>query len=173
VLVAFACARPPGGDIRAACASVTYTLDAGTSAADFSGRFAVTMVATTGDSSGNTAAGRLELVERARPDAPLVGTMDVPVETVDALRLGSLTTSADSAPGVLLLRSGEERPTILLRLGSEANAAGVIRFDGGYTVLEVLRVDEQGFAGSWRSGAGSGPERGGHFCAIRIGETPS
>jgi hypothetical protein len=167
---AFGCA-PPGGAVPDPCHLVTYALDAGASARDLAGAFAVTLVAASGDSAGRTTTGRLDLSPGSRPDAVLIGAADLAVESVGAVRLGDLAASADSAPGVLVMQSGGDRPTILLRLGSEANAVGVIRFDGGYTVLEVLRIDENGFAGSWRSGVTSNTATG-HFCAQRI-ESPN
>jgi hypothetical protein len=161
-----ACGRPPGGALQNGCEAVTYGLVAATSAASLAGGFDVTMVATGGDSAGRGTTGHIDLTRSSRPDAALVGMADVPLGAVGALRLGELATSTDSAPGVLVLQSGRERPTILLRFGSEANATGVARFDGGYTVLEVLRLDEQGFSGSWRSGV-TGNDATGHFCARR------
>jgi hypothetical protein len=67
------------------------------------------------------------------------------------------------SPGVLVI----ERPgQVLLRVGSEANRRGVRRFDGAFTVLRVLQVTDQGFAGAWESGVGL-DRSGGHFCANR------
>ena len=163
---------PRGGAVPDGCQPVAYALQAGTSARDLTGSHAVTLIATAGDSAGRATTGRLDLSQGSRPDAVLVGGGELALEAVGALRLGDLATSADSAPGVLVMQSGADRPTILLRLGSEANAAGVVRFDGGYTVLEVLRVDAGGFAGSWRSGVSSDAATG-HFCARRRGGASS
>lgn len=136
------------------------------------GTFGVTLIATSGDSAGRAVVGRLDLAATSREDAALVGSTDLSVEAVAALRLGDLTGAVDSAPGVAVFESGGDRPNILLRLGSEANAAGVVRFDGGYTVLEVLRMDDSGFRGSWRSGVTANSATG-YFCALRIGNQDS
>ena len=56
----------------------------------------------------------------------------------------------------------------MLRIGSDANRRGVLRFDGGYFVLRVQQVDESGFAGSWTSGLLE-VQAEGHFCATALG----
>jgi hypothetical protein len=165
IILAFGCAPRPNG-LADECQSVTYGLQAGSSVDQLVGSFAVRMVATSGDSAGRVVAGQLTLVRSDRSDAPVIGAADLAVEVVGALRLGDLAANNETAPGVLVLREGNERPTILLRLGSEANAEGVVRFDGGYTVLDVQRLDAQGFQGSWRSGITANVASG-HFCAYR------
>lgn len=170
-LAAFtACAHPSGGVVTATCKATDYALVAGTNASELAGTYALVLVATSGDSTGRTSQGRLTLREGARTDAALVGGTDVNVEAVDALRPGPLDVVSDSAPGVLVLESGGERPRVLLRLGSGANVQGIAQFEGGYTVLQVHRISDSSFSGSWRSGTGMGGDRAtGHFCADRIG----
>ena len=162
------CARPAANSAADGCGPVTYALDREASAERMVGTFRVTLVATSGDSVGRVVAGRLDLRATSREDVALVGEAELPVETVGALRLGDLAGSDEAAPGVVVLHGGTDRPSILLRLGSEANRAGVQRFDGGYTALEVLRMDQSGFSGSWRSGITSNSATG-HFCALRTG----
>ena len=60
----------------------------------------------------------------------------------------------------------------MLRLGSDANRLGVVRYDGGYFALTVRSLGPGGFAGTWASGgskAGVGAE--GYFCAERTPPT--
>ena len=85
------------------------------------------------------------------------------VEPVGALRPGDLSSRDPEAPGVLVL---QEDGRLLLRLGSEANRRGVLRFDGGYTVLRVARATAAGFAGTWSSGL-LDVQAAGEFCARR------
>jgi hypothetical protein len=162
-----ACARAPE-PVRAdpACEPVPYALAADVSAASLAGTFAVTLVATSGDSTGRRASGRLTLRPTARSDAALVGTGEVAIESVGARRVGALDARGDSAPGVAVFARSGDRPSIVLRLGSEANAVGVVRFDGEYTALTVHRVAADGFSGSWRSGDLT-ERAAGHFCARR------
>ncbi len=101
--------------------------------------------------------------------APFFGTTDVGVEAVGALRVGDLSSTDPAAPGVLVIESETAQgPSILLRFGSDANRRDMVRFDGGYTVLEVREIGDDGFSGTWTSGA-RGREAGGYFCAERGG----
>ena len=96
---------------------------------------------------------------------PLFGTADVDVEAVGAVRVGDLTSADPAAPGVLVIEDDtDRRPNILLRFGSEANRRDVVRFDGGFMVLEVRELGENGFRGTWTSGVPAVRTRG-HFCA--------
>jgi hypothetical protein len=105
---------------------------------------------------------------------PLVGTAELDLAAVGAVAPGGTTSTDPAAPGVLVIeRVGEsphgERPhaeRILLRLGASANQVEPVRFDGGYTVLRVRRIDRAGFRGEWESGAPL-PQAHGHFCAVR------
>ena len=100
--------------------------------------------------------------------APLFGTTDVGVEAVGALRVGDLSSADPSAPGVLVIESETAQgPSILLRFGSDANRRDMVRFDGGFTVLEVREIRDDGFRGTWTSGA-RGTRAGGYFCAARV-----
>ena len=136
------------------------------SAASLVGEYALVMVASAGEAEGRKAEGPLALRSTTRSDAALVGTTGIPVETVGAHRLGSLDATGDSAPGVAAFLGSGDPPSVLLRLGSEANALGVVRFDGAYTVLDVRAGTADGFAGTWRSGV-TEDEASGHFCATR------
>ncbi len=101
--------------------------------------------------------------------SPLYGTTDVGVEVVGALRVGDLSSADPAAPGVLVIESvTAQGPSILIRFGSDANRRDVLRFDGGFTVLELHEISDDGFSGSWNSGA-RGPRAAGYFCAERVG----
>ena len=152
---------------------------AATVAADgLEGQYTVRLLSTAGDKRGAAVEGRLELMaqdsayrtmERADGLAdttfrfPLYGTAAVDFAAVGAAVPGDPGASDPAGPGVLVI----ERPGgVMLRLGSDANRRGVRRFDGGYTVLQVQQVTEEGFAGTWRSAVGL-EESGGHFCAVK------
>jgi hypothetical protein len=142
------------------------------------GAYTLRLVATSGAKKGAGTGGRLELRERDSADRvmeradgsvdttfsfPLYGSAEVDFAPVGATAPGDIGSSDPQSPGVLVI----ERPRgVMLRLGSEANRRGVRRFDGGYTVLQVQRVTDEGFAGTWRSAVGL-EESGGHFCAVR------
>jgi hypothetical protein len=142
------------------------------------GEYTVQLVATSGAKEGATTGGRLELMaqdsayraaERADGSVdttfsfPLYGTAELDFAAVGATTPGDPGSSDPLSPGVLVI----QRPGgVMLRLGSESNRRGIRRFDGGYTVLEVQRISDQGFAGTWRSAVGL-EQSGGYFCAVR------
>lgn len=148
-------------------------------AENLAGEYTVRLVATSGAKDGASAGGTLELMAqdsaygamiRAAGYAdtafsfPLYGSAEVDFAALGATIPGDAGSADPLSPGVLVI----ERPGgVMLRLGSEANRPGVRRFDGGYTVLQVQQVTEEGFAGTWRSAVGL-EESGGHFCAARV-----
>ena len=97
--------------------------------------------------------------------SPLFGNTDLNVEAVGAVRVGDLSSLDPAAPGVLVIESETGTgPSILLRLGSDANRRDLVRFDGGYTVLTVIEIEAGSFTGTWSSGV-RGPGSDGFFCA--------
>ena len=101
--------------------------------------------------------------------SPLYGSTDVNLEAVGAVRIGSLSSEDPASPGVLVIESETgASPSILLRLGADANRRTMVRFDGGYTVLTVVEIGEDSFSGIWSSGV-RGPESEGFFCATQGG----
>ena len=98
--------------------------------------------------------------------APLFGTTDVRVRGVGALPVGDLSSDDPEAPGVLVIESETSggRST-MLRFGSDANRRDMSRFDGGFTVLNVLQVGDESFTGTWSSGSRR-PEASGFFCVV-------
>ena len=86
-------------------------------------------------------------------------------EGVGAVRVGSLSSEDPESPGVLVIESQTGAgPSILLRLGSDANRRDLVRFDGGYAVLSVIEITAESFGGTWSSGT-QGPDAEGFFCA--------
>jgi hypothetical protein len=144
------------------------------------GEYRLTMVEQVDRSPSRTTTGSLTLlaqVESLRQFAgstggsipgvtsPLFGSTDVNVEGVGAVRMGSLLSKDPESPGVLVIESETgASPSILMRLGSDANRRDLVRFDGGYAVLTVVEITEESFSGTWSSGAG-GPDSEGFFCA--------
>jgi hypothetical protein len=97
--------------------------------------------------------------------SPLFGSTDVNVEGVGAVRVGSLSSEEPDSPGVLVIESDTGAgQSILVRLGSDANRRDLVRFDGGYAVLNVVEITTESFGGTWSSGA-RGPDSEGFFCA--------
>jgi hypothetical protein len=191
VVAALACTprqpAPAADAASAACAPASGPLAADVSAVALSGAYRLDLVASRGARAGDSSSADLELVAAADsfqtppPVAgwrdtttrlPLIGWTSLQPDAVGATDTGPLDAHDPSAPGVLVIerrtRKADAPREILLRLGAEANRRDRVRFDGGYFVLTVLRVDEQGFAGTWASAAGvSGA--GGHFCARKAG----
>jgi hypothetical protein len=146
-------------------------------ATGLAGEYTVRLVATSGAKQGASAGGRLALMEQDSAyrslerehgsvdttfSFPLYGSADVDFAAVGATTPGDAGSPDPLSPGVLVI----QRPGgVMLRVGSEANRPGVRRFDGGYTVLQVQQITDQGFAGTWRSAVGL-EESGGHFCAV-------
>jgi hypothetical protein len=143
------------------------------------GAYTVRIVSTSGEQRGSTAEGQLELIPQdsayrhldlgdGSPDTtftlPFYGSATIDFAEVGAVIPGDPASTDPTSPGILVI----ERPgRVLLRVGSDANRRGVRRFDGGFTVLQVQRVTQEGFTGTWQSGAGAAQGSGGHFCARR------
>ncbi len=174
----------------AGCEAVTGTLAADATMMDgHSGEYAVTLVATSGDKSGDRTRGQLRLLEQTgelrefalpgvamdtRVSVPLYGATGLDLDVVGAVAAGDLSSLDPERPGVMVMesrgeRDGAERTMILLRFGSEANRRDVIAFDGAYMVMGVRAMSGEGFAGEWRSGV-FGREVRGYFCAVRTGD---
>jgi len=147
------------------------------------GRFVLTMTATGGAQNGRTVAGYLTLREApagtAGPSAgartAFVGTTDILLEGVGALRLGDTGAEDPRAPGVAVYeqRAASGVPTVTARIGSQTTAApapGMLQMEGSATALFVRHIDGNGFTGSWQSSTGQpGAGAQGYFCAVRAG----
>jgi hypothetical protein len=172
------CGAAAGEADPQACAPADSAATERVAAAPAAGEFVLRLVATAGAKRGESAQGQLGLTPHdsasrhlvlpgGTPDTtfsmPLYGSTDVDFATVDAAVPGDPHSLDPASPGVLVM---ELPGRVILRIGSEANRRGVIRFDGAYTVLRVQQTTDSGFAGSWESGA-SGQQSSGHFCAVR------
>jgi hypothetical protein len=169
-----------------ACDPVEGNLPANVDVASWAGAYRLTLVATSGDSSGNQTSGVLrlgpQLDELQSPEAgsmdaatsmPLIGTVDLDLAAVHAVQVGSLDSEDPLAPGVLVLerhyekQDGDPAAEVTIRFGSDANRRGITRFDGGYAALFALQAGTSGIAGNWASGVTS-LQSGGHFCAVPV-----
>lgn len=105
---------------------------------------------------------------------PLVGTVEVDLAAVGAVAPGGTTSTDPSTLGVVVIERVGGRPVgerILIRLSTTDDQAEPVRFDGGYTVLRVRRIELGSFRGEWESGAPM-PQVHGYFCAVRSSGTP-
>lgn len=165
------------------CESADDLLSAHATLSNRTGQYRLTMVADAPDSNRaatRAVSGMLTLRDQIRdpgtPDSPadvstpLYGFTDIDPRSVGAHRVGDPGSRDPSAPGVLVLEREEYgRRVITLRLGSDANRRDLVRYDGTYTALSVRSIDEEGFAGSWRSGGGLGISvTTGYFCAWKM-----
>jgi hypothetical protein len=162
---------------------VEPSLTAEASAAALVGEYAVTMIATSAaqGETPDTVHGTLTLnryasdqralsVAGGAPDpnfeAALYGTTDLPLERLGAPALGALDSADPDRPGVFVVERVGEPKSIMLRFGAEANRRDAQRFDGGYMAFQVDAIQQDGFAGSWRTGIMT-TEAQGYFCAVR------
>jgi hypothetical protein len=172
--VALAC-RPGQPSADAGCGPSNGTLVAGAAAPGLTGRYRLILVATAGPRSGRRVEGglRLDRDSTARSGsetlvAALAGATDIALDSVGALRAGDAGSMDPARPGVLVFASVPGAPPrILIRLGSEANRQDQQPFESAYTVLDVLAVNGEGFAGRWRSGV-TDTQAQGYFCARRV-----
>ncbi len=165
--------------VAGGCKPISESLFDAATLSDRPGEYGLTLVEVAGDSPERSALGTLtlrphksELDSLRSVSTPLYGFSDIDLQSVGAYRVGDPGSEDPDAPGVLVLESDRDgRRVIILRLGSEANRRDRVRYDGAYMVLEVQRIDEDGFAGSWRSGfpmSGTRSRTRGYFCAIQV-----
>jgi hypothetical protein len=176
--------RSSGGVAPQDCAPVTSVLPAEASAEGIGGEYQLSLVATSGVKAGSRVDGTLRLQRqtgklryRSWPGSdssvvhPMYGAAELELVAVDAIQVGSISSSDPTAPGVLVVeqraRAGQPpRTEIILRLGSEANRRDRQRVDGGYTALRVRELSPAGFSGTWASGV-LRERSAGYFCAVR------
>jgi hypothetical protein len=186
IVVLLACRGAAGRASPEKCAPVTADLPLSSTSAGLEGEYQLRLVATSGAKTGTAVEGTLTL--QSQPEAlryqtrpggapdttvshPLYGSTDLDLAAVDAVSVGSTTSTDPMQPGVLVVErysaSRQARPaTITIRLGSEANRRDRQRFDGGYTALRVRQVGPGRLAGSWSSGV-TAESAAGYFCATR------
>jgi hypothetical protein len=139
---------------------------------ELGGDYALVLTARSGEKSGETTHGELQLVASDSAGVPFYGWTDVQLDEIGAHRLGDPSSTARSAPGVLVLTSPDPASpgqvgSVTLRIGSQANRSDIVRFDGAYTALYVRWIQSDAFGGDWASGV-AGPEAEGEFCAVRV-----
>jgi hypothetical protein len=187
LLTAAACrsAAPAAKPAADTCAARTGELPREATAAALGGEYRLRLVATAGPRAGTSADARLRLaplpdsLQMAAPVLgirdtttryPLAGSVELDPDAIGAVRTGDLGSTDPMAPGVLVIErrpvAPDVPPSLMLRLGADANRRGVVRFDGGHFALTVRRLDADGFAGTWSSGTGVGGATG-YFCAER------
>lgn len=179
-------ARPAAAD----CVPSTGGLAPDATADGLAGEYGVRIIATAGPKKGAAVDAKLLLrpvddslrhpstlpgLHDSTTRLPLSGSIELGPAALGATRTGNLLSLDPLAPGVLVLESHpphpDASPQIILRLGSDANRRGRLRYDGGYFALTVRRIDAAGFAGTWASGvANQGAE--GYFCAERSVRAP-
>ena len=147
------------------------------------GQWRLTLVATSGRMAGRVAQGNLTLiaeeeslrrVDRPGPNVvtvPVVGSTDLSVEEVGAVRLGDLRSADPRRPGTSIWVSiGPDGGTsAVMRVGQEEIGTRLQPVDAAYTVLYLRRVSGSAILGGWASGGGGGAGEvaSGHFCAAR------
>lgn len=184
--VYLACRGAAGGASPQECAPVSGGVSASSTATPLPGEYQLRLVATSGAKAGAAAEGTLRLQPqsealryRARLEGgldtavahPLYGSADLDLAAVDAVSVGSTTSTDPMQPGVLVVEqhaaSAEAAPAeIVIRLGSEANRRDRQRFDGGYMALRVREASPERVAGTWSSGVMT-ERSAGYFCAVR------
>jgi hypothetical protein len=146
-------------------------------AEQLAGVYRLKLVATHGSKAGQSTEGTLQLrpydsslrsvtiggIRDTAASYVLYGSAGLDLDAVDAVRPGNLESTDPQQPGALVI---ERKGRITIRLGSEANRRGVVRYDGGYTALRVADGGPDRFVGSWSSGLGS-RRSSGYFCANR------
>jgi hypothetical protein len=176
----------PGDPPRAVdCGPPSGQLAQGASAEALVGEYRLRLVATSGSRPGASTDGHVRLRpadDTLRSPAPVLGIRDsltvLPLRGAAELEAGAIgaTVPGDPgsddprAPGVLVIERHSARPgeppSIILRVGSDANRRDAVRFDGGFLALTVRGIDSAAFAGTWVSGGGGRAAKG-YFCAER------
>lgn len=145
------------------------------------GSWRLTLVAETGQMASRSVQGTMSLREQlpalkqvnilgAHPvTVPIIGTADIDLEGVGAVRLGDVLSTDPGHPGLAIWVSegGGDGVSAILRIGEEAIRGDIVRFDGGYTALYLQHVSASSIRGGWASGVTTKAVTG-YFCAERI-----
>lgn len=183
------CIRRPGAEPAwvawAACTVGDPVASPINSPADLAGEYEITLYATSGPDVGETTTGWMTLSPQAEallavpdvdgtplpgPSMPLYGSAEIDLGRVGATAAGELRSTDPEAPGVgFYAQTGQDTvpQRLTLRLGTEANRRGQVRFDGTYMSLMVRAYGETGLMGEWQSGGVEGEDASGRFCATR------
>ncbi len=150
------------------------------------GTYSVTFVASGGLRSGHAVSGSMSL----RPQEaslvsiephdgvavtqPVIGQLDLAVDSIGAVQMGDLMSTDVASPGVgfyVTHRPGGEVSGIIGRVGSLSNVRGPGPMDAGHFTLFIRQVTANGIWGGWTSNPGPGglitPDAVGRFCALR------
>ena len=145
------------------------------------GTWQLTLVAGSGPMAGHREEGALWLqaqdtalrrVDRPGPTTvtvPVIGTTDIALEQVGAVRMGDVRSADPLQPGVAMWVSQTPDGSVsaVMRIGQEAIRSNLLRFDGGYTALFLRQVSVNAIRGGWASGV-STETVSGYFCAERV-----
>jgi hypothetical protein len=179
---AVACAgRGRPGAAEEECRPVDAPFTASTAWDSLSGEWRLTLVARSGPMAGRSAQGALTLqaqdsaqrrVDRPGPTVvtvPLIGTTDIALEQVGAVRLGNLSSADPQQPGVAIWvsRSPDGAVSAVLRIGREPIRSDLIRIEGAYMALFLRQVSADAIRGGWASGVTT-EQSSGYFCAQRV-----
>lgn len=180
-----ACATAKGGTVdQLASCPVPESAPAfdSTRIEQLEGTFRLTVVSDSHPSPGARTSGRLLLREQPSEakrertlgaqyvgDVPLIGSTDVDLSVLGVATTGDPTSTDPDRPGVYLSVAGS---VFQLRVGSQPGY-----LDGYLMILDLLRVSERGFRGTWEPSYGfqvlvdtiTGEliHVGGEFCAER------
>ena len=181
-LAAAACAgRGRSGASGGECRPVEGPFTASTPWDSLSGSWRLTLVAGSGPMAGRTVQGALTLraqdpalrrVDRPGPTTvtvPVIGTTDIALEAVRAVRLGDVRSTDPTQPGVAIWasQSPDGAVSAVMRIGQEAIRSNLMRIEGGYTALFLRQVSVNAIRGGWASGVTT-EESSGYFCAQRV-----
>jgi hypothetical protein len=174
---------PTAEQSELACAPVAGALSADARAESLAGTFRLVLIATSGQRTGRSARGKLDLQRFAGGSPPnssvasannvLFGSASVTLDSIGATAPGAIGSADQSRPGVLVIEwfganAGVPSREITLRFGADANRGEARPFDGTHMALFVNSIVPTRFAGKWDSGAGS-IQASGYFCAERSG----
>jgi uncharacterized Zn-binding protein involved in type VI secretion len=146
-----------------------------------SGGWQLTLVAGSGSMAGRRVQGAMTLraqdpalrrVDRPGPTTvtvPVIGTTDIALEQVGAVRMGDVRSTDPLQPGVAIWasQSPDGEVSAVMRIGQEAIRSDIMRIEGGYTALFLRQVSADAIRGGWASGVTS-EESSGYFCALRV-----
>ena len=180
-LAAVACAgHGRSGAAADECRPVEGPFTASTPWDSLPGSWRLTLVAGSGSMAGRSVQGALTLraqdpalrrVDRPGPTTvtvPVIGTTDIALEQVGAVRMGDVRSTDPLQPGVAIWASLSPDGSVsaVMRIGQEAIRSDLVRFDGGYTALFLRLVSVNVIRGGWASGV-TAEESSGYFCAQR------
>ena len=145
------------------------------------GNWQLTLVAESGPMVGHREEGALSLqaqdtalrrVDRAGPTTvtvPVIGTTEIALEQVGAVRIGDVRSIDPLQPGVAIWasRAPDGSVSAVMRIGQEAIRSNLLRIEGGYTALFLRQVSTNTIRGGWASGVTTEAAKG-YFCAERV-----